>query len=596
MRELRDYQREGADAVYVALKEGMVRPAIVMATGMGKTDLIATWATDAAAEGKRVLIIAHRGELLDQITERCLMHRPDIPVGRVQASKNQGRRPIVVATSQTLARASRRAKLLPPDLVIVDEAHHASSKSQMAILEWAGCYDDTPAIGVTATMSRGDKRGLGQVWEEVVFERGIEWAIVHGPRDDNPLISAPVGEGASRGWLVRPRGRVVVTSHMDLNAAKISKGDYQDGELGEMVAQDVDQIVRAWQEHASDRITVAFTPSIEAGQALAAEFRRVGVPVGEVYGSTPTDERKATYAALEAGTLRVLVSVMVTTEGWDCPPVSCVLMARPTQLPGLYTQIVGRGLRNHPGKDDCLVLDVVGTSRFQRLMTLVQLHPGAEYDTREIDLQPCTECGGYIGRDPKVVEAATALGMVACECPCGECGEAPCNCPPASLERDPDGGRRRLLGPATYEEIDLLGLNMSSLRWLTTRAGIPFSPVGERYLVLWPDSATATQGRGGTYSAGHCARRGPVDGVWIDDEAPHTLTEARALAERWAMANDPMGVREQDAPWRRARKRGSDKQIALATRLGIENAEQYTSGALSDEIDIVMASRRIDTA
>ncbi len=552
MRQLRDYQREGVTAFRDAWDGGMLRPAAVLATGLGKTDLIADVATTEARAGRRVLAIAHRSELLDQITARCLMHDPSIPVGRVQASRNETRRPITVAMAQTMGNAKRRARMLPPHLLIIDEAHHAAADSYMDIMRWAGCFDQTRAMGLTATMVRGKgRRGaaeLGDVWQGVVFTRDIRFGIDHG-------------------YLVEPRGRAVVTDHLDLEHAKISKGDYQDGELGEMVAQDVDQIVKAWQEHAADRITVAFTPSIAAGAALATEFRSAGVPVGEVYGSTKIADRDVIYADLAAGRIRVLVSVMVTTEGWDCPPVSCILMARPTKLPGLYTQVVGRGLRPSPGKTDCLVLDVVGASRNQRLVTLVDLHPSAPYDTAELDAIPCEQCG-----------LPTA----------GE-WSALCECVPEPLDRAPASGPRRLLGPAAYEDIDLFA--ESACAWMFTRRGIRFLPAGDRMAVLWPDSNDPAQGMAGTYHAGHIATRGPLDGTELQDGLP--LGEARAVAEAWALAYDPT-VATRDASWRQARKSPSEKQVRYARQLGVQDPESMTAGRLSDELSIAIASRRLD--
>lgn len=577
-RHLRDYQGEAVVAIYDEW-DGVTRTAAVMATGLGKTDVIAKVATDEAAGGGRVLILAHRGELLDQIAERCRMHRPDIAVGRVQAGRNESRRPITVAMAPTLANAKRRARTPKPTLVIVDECHHAVSDGYLAILRWAGCLPEegevvpadwrgTPMLGVTATLTRGDKRGLGDVFESVAFTRDIAWAITHGPSDDDPLVSLPVGQGASHGWLVRPRGRVVVADHMDLEHAKVSRGDFQDRELGELVSQDTDQIVKAWAEHAADRLTVAFVPSIQSANDLRDEYLGAGVPAEIVIGSTPPAERTATYARLAAGTTRVMVGVGVPTEGFDLPALSCVLMARPTKLAGLYTQMVGRGLRLAPGKADCLVLDVVGTSRRQRLVTLIDLHPSAVYDRDELDAIPCEDC------DLPLRQQYPGQETCACE------REAP-------GPRDPDGGRIRLQGPAKYEEVDLLGLADSGFNWLATRRGIPFLSVGtgggrRRYAVLWREA-------NGLYSAGHCDARDEADREAIVEYAQ--LEVARRRAELWAQDWAPDRA---DDPWRVARKRASDKQVAKARGLGVANAERFTSGGISNEIDIVLASRRLD--
>lgn len=548
MRPIRCITVDGPRSLYLIGREHIVTH---------NTDVIAKIATDAAGAGRRVLAIAHRSELLDQITARCHMHAPGIPVGRVQAARNEFRRPITVAMAPTLAGEKRRARLPRPDLVIIDECHHAASTSQMSILRWAGSFDHTPTMGVTATMTRGDRRGLGDVWQDVVYQRSIKWAI-------------------DSGWLVEPRGRAVVTDHLDLDAAKVSRGDYQDGELGEMVAQDVDQIVKAWCEHASQRLTVAFTPNVSSAQQLAEEFRAAGVPTGEVYGSTPHAERAQVYADLAAGRIRVLVSVMVTTEGWDSPKVSCILMARPTRLPGLYQQIIGRGLRTTPGKTDCLVLDVVGASRFQKLVTLVDLHETAEYNTDELDDLPCPCCVGSTE-------------------PCKTC---PCH-------DENDGGapleelRRRLIGPASYEDLDMFA--GSGLNWLFTRGGLRFLPAGDRMAVLWPDSNRVEQGAAGAYLSGHCTVRGydgergyiGRDGQWLDAGALHPLGPARELAEAWALAYDP-SVASRSASWRRRGGAPSQAQVEFAARLGVTAPETMTKGRLSDEISIALASKVLD--
>lgn len=546
-RKLRDYQLEAVASVKGAWEKGTNRPAIVLPTGTGKTDVIAKIATDGALDGKRVLALAHRSELLDQITARCKMHAPELGVGRVQAGRNEGRRPITVGMAQTLANEKRRDRLQRPDLIIVDECHHAASPSYMSILGWGGAFDGTPTMGVTATMTRGDKRGLGDVWQQVVFSKDIKWAV-------------------DEGWLVQPKGRAVVVSHMNLNDAKVSRGDYQDNELGEMVEQDVDQIVKAWIQHAENRITVAFTPNISSAEALAEEFRANGVATGEVYGHTPHTERQGIYEGLAAGEIQVLVSVMVTTEGWDCPPVSCILMARPTRLSGLYQQIVGRGLRPSADKRDCLVLDVVGASRFQRLVTLIDLDPTAEYDTDELDTLPCEDCGGA-PRGQRLTE------------------EAPFQCTCSAGSDEPT--RIRLQGPADYDDVEMF--STSSLNWLFTHGGTRFLPCGDRLAILWPE--------GDSYLAGHRTVRGydegryvGVDGHWHPD-GPMSLGRARELAEAWALAYDP-SLASRKSSWRRGAP--SEKQIKYARNLGVRDPETMNKARLSDEISIALASAVLD--
>ena len=303
----------------------------------------ASLAVEEAHIGGHVLILAHRGELLTQIRATCHAFDPSIRVGRVQAGTREHSAPIIVATVQTLARLVRDGspRLRRPTLVMIDEAHHASAMTYERIMRWAGCYDDpgdgappTRALGVTATMDRAEKRGLGlgDVWQEVVAERGIAWGIDHG-------------------WLVPLRGRVVIADRLDLDTVKISKTtrDYADAELGEMVAQDAPEVVKAWWTEArlpdgSHRQTAAFVPTIAAAQAYVQAFRDAGIAAELVTGKTPAQvrgdvyRRTGIYGRLADGRIQVLVSVGVLTEGFDAPMISCILMARPTRLDHLYQQ------------------------------------------------------------------------------------------------------------------------------------------------------------------------------------------------------------------------------------------------------------------
>jgi superfamily II DNA or RNA helicase len=551
VRELRPYQHDACQAVRAEWAKGVARTVVVLPTGAGKTDVIASLATGEAAAGGRVLIAAHRSELLDQLAERCRMHRPDIPVGRVQASKDQRGFPITVATVQTVARPARQARMPKPTLVIVDEVHHVASPTYVALLRWAGCFDGTARMfGVTATLTRADKRGLGDVIESVAFERGIEW-------------------GVAEGWLVQPRGRVVVADHLDLSRTRISRGDYVDTELGSLVAQDADQIAKAWLSHGEDRPTVAFCPTVASGQALADEFRAQGVPVGEVYGTTPTAERTRVFHGVTNGSLRVLVNVAVATEGLDLPVLSCALIARPTRIPALFQQMVGRVLRLHPSKTDgALVLDVVGGTRSQQLVTLVDLSPTFERDASELDVMPCPDCGGF---KPKAVAADPEL--------------VPCSCErEQGLGRDPDGGRLRLQGPARYEDIPLLPDPKAKYRWLRSRLGVPFlvgsSPwCRDRVGIVYPDSGCADSP---TWTPGHVAVRGPTSWVRLDD-APLSFAEAQERVQAWAGPSPrvPSG-------------RAPDWLVDKATRLGVVQAWRLDRRGLQDAVDVARVSVVVD--
>jgi superfamily II DNA or RNA helicase len=569
-RELRDYQREAVDALREAWDGGAQRPAVVMATGLGKTDVIAHLAAERVRAGGRVLALAHRLELLLQITARARMHLPGerhSVAGIVAGELDQRNRPIVAAMVPTLGGkygAKRRARFEPfgpGDLVIVDECHHAAAKSYVDVLTHFGAFDEdsgVQAMGVTATMYRsGAAKGLGlsDVWQKVVYERGIGWAIGHK-------------------WLVPLKGLAVVAPSLDLSKVKTRAGDYSEEALGELVAQDADQIADAWCTRAENRITVGFFPTKESVEAQRAAFERRGVSCEVVLGTTTAAERgdvasgTGIYGRLARGETRVMLGLMVPTEGWDCPPVSCVLMARPTKIDGLYQQMVGRGARLSPGKRDCLVLDVVGVTRSASLRTLTDLLPGSEYT--ETQPRACERCGRF-KRPPDRFDQR-------------------CICPPE--ERDPTAGRTDLRGldGIKYAPVELLGEDVAGgeVLWLRTRGGIAFVPAKDRIVALLPDPK-----KPGRWRAGHVHRDRHDKGEVITDCAP-TVEIARELAERWVKSYCEPTYWSRKAPYRRAGNPPSEGQVRAARAMGIEAPETYNRGALSDLLSIRAASRRLD--
>lgn len=572
-RTLRDYQAEDVERVRKGEADGRRRQAGVWATGLGKSSLAGSVATTAARRGERVLLLAHRAELLDQLTAACQAIDPGVPVGRIQAATKRASCPITVGMVDTMRRAVR-----PPDStarptwldlgierghgwdrVIYDEFHHSVAPSNLRLLERLGVQvgtgeddpDGTPLLGLTATLTRSDAHGLAKLVpteDHVAFRRGIDWAVGHG-------------------WLVRPRGKVVTVPHLDLKGAKVTAGDYQDGQLGEMIVQDVDRIVDAWLEHAalpdgSHRITVAFTPTTAAAHELAAEFTARGIAAETVTRQTSPTERgdaaKGTgiYGRLAAGVTRVLVGVMVPTEGWDCVPVSCVLQCRPTRLEGLYQQMVGRGLRLSPetGKTDCLVLDVVGAARGQRLATLVDLLPDAEHDTSAIDALPCEVCT-----------------------------LRPCACEKAGRQE-----RAPIVGPVVYEDLDLLMAESAGGAWLATYAGHPFlvseTPFDRRVAVIFREEA-------GGYRVGHVTMRGELDARRLG--AGLTLDEARTRAEAWCRGRN-RSLAAPGAKWRTESRVPTIKAQRRALRLQVADPLGYTGRELSELMDTIEVSARVD--
>lgn len=580
-RQLRDYQQAAVDAAEARHAAGHLAIAGSAATGLGKSTILGRAIVnhlDATPRG-RALVLAHRTELCDQLTETLLELDPRLDVGRVQGDRNRCDARVVVATTNTVGRRNGgddlpRLRAIQSEgrltFVGYDEFHHAAAPTNRRILEQleaSGPGAKVALLGVSATLTRADRFGLGDlVHRDVAFDYGTAFGI------DN-------------GYLVRPRGKVVIADHLDLNAAKVgatSEGmDYQNGELGEMIAQDAEQIVQAWLDHAENRITAGFFPTVESATEVHAAFVARGVAAELVTGTTPAGDGMwqrgsasrgtGIYGRLARGETRVLVGVMVTTEGWDCPPVSCILMGRPTRLAHLYQQIVGRGLRQVPEQaiaglgwvpkaDGCLVLDVVGASRGQKLVSLVDLVPGAEVDTTALDSVPCEVCH-----------------LVKCTCNVG------------ASERDPDGGRRKLRGPAFYEDFDLLlSADGGGDRWLATDRGHPVLMADglRRFAVILQESS-------GLYRVGHVAKRGRPDPQRIGQPGL-TLDEARRAAEEWAISQAAhLGYR--NAVWRtRSRARPSGKLAWKAARLGIDDPESYTAAELADAVAIREASQRMD--
>jgi superfamily II DNA or RNA helicase len=563
-RKLRPYQSQAVKAWHRDVGNGKTRSAVVLPTGTGKTDVgsgvIVPWA-QAGGPGS-VLVMAHRDELLNQVTERIAQHDPALSVGRWQGTRKDAKRHITVASIQTLWQAGGIERFLDlngrPAMGMVDECHHAVSPSYLSVLRELGAmhgHHPTPLLGLTATMVRGDRIGLGDVWQSVAFQRDIAWAI-------------------REGFLVVPRGQVIVVNALHLDEAKVSGGDYQEGELGSMIEQGADEIVDAWVKHAEGRITASFAPTVEAAHAIADEFNARDIPAAVVTGDTPKDERARIYAALAAGELKVLSGVMVTTEGWDCPPVSCILQCRPTRLPGLYQQIVGRGLRTldpevypgHPEKTDCLVLDCVGASRHQKLTTLVDLYESAEIDSTELE--------DVFDEDEIDPDDEGAGGL--------------------DLPEPP-----RLIGPREYEDIDLF--KDSGYVWLFTYGGTRFLPAGDRIAVMWQHPKT------GKLRVGHClakprydrsTRQYDRDGVWLRDGWGSLdgwdIDTGRLALEAW-VDNYAGTLARKGASWRKGKNTPpTDAQIMMATRLGIDEPHLYTKSALSDEISIAFASQMLD--
>ncbi|MBC7106262.1 MAG: restriction endonuclease subunit R, partial [Firmicutes bacterium] len=222
--------------------------------------------------------------------------------------------------------------------------HHAVARTYVFVLERLGFMSGDPdklLLGVTATPVRGDKVGLGAVFQKIVYQRSLLWMV-------------------RAGYLVDFRGLVVDTG-VDLGDVRVVAGDFADADLeGVLNTEDRNGLIaRAYLDHTAGRRAVAFTAGVQHALDLAATFRAAGVTAEAVSGETPEEERRKLLSAFRAGDVRVLCNCNLLTEGWDEPSLDCILMARPTKSKALYLQMLGRGARPYPGKQDCLVIDFV---------------------------------------------------------------------------------------------------------------------------------------------------------------------------------------------------------------------------------------------
>lgn len=541
-RQLRPYQTEAVMAVQSAWTvHNLTRPAVVLPTGTGKSTVIAELAADARRRGARVILLAHRGELLDQMAASVGYVDPaGEPVGIVAADRDEPDTAIVAASFQTMAKARRLASVGHRDVVLVDEAHHAPAKSYRGVLDELGSFGPRVlTCGFTATMVRADQEALGSIWEDVVYEKTLAWAI-------------------SEGFLVTPRGKTVVMD--DLNKlAKIRNvaGDYNQGKLEEVMAASVDSTVDAIMTHAPDRAMIVFATGVDHAEILAMLLTERGVPARAVVGSHSREYRQEAYEAFRDGSLQALVTVQVLTEGADFPRCDAVVMGRPTRSQSLYSQMVGRALRPYEGKTDALVLDLTGTARDMSLVTLTDLHSEAKTERVKADS----------------VEPLEDLDLDA----------------EAVLDKVP---ARERIGVIDLEDIDLL--TGSDANWMHTARGVRFLDCRDELVFLWPadESKDPADLESGLVKVGHISAKGNVTGGWLGNGAQGTLEQAIEAAEIYAARSGQFPAKS--AKWRVSTQAASEGQLRFARSLGIDGADAMTKGRVADEITVRLATRRLD--
>jgi ATP-dependent helicase IRC3 len=332
---------------------------VSLPTGTGKTVVFAAMPAFFEMK-KRMLVLAHREELLEQAAAKFAAIAPELTVGIEQGSRSApADARIVLASVPTVGRkASERLLRLPPDqfyLIVVDEAHHAVATTYRRVFEHFGLFAEGTKrllVGFTATPRRGDKQTLGEIFEEIAYARSLPEMVRGG-------YLCPV-----RGWRVH--------TSIDISGVHVRHGDFIENDLAQAV--DVPErnrlVVEAYERLAPGRRAIVFCVNVAHVRALAAAFAARGIAAAAVWGAMPLDDRRDTLRRFGDGKLSVLTNCNVLTEGFDEPRVDCVVMARPTRSQLLYAQMVGRGTRLHERKSDLVVIDIVDNSAQHKLVGL----------------------------------------------------------------------------------------------------------------------------------------------------------------------------------------------------------------------------------
>jgi DNA repair protein RadD len=336
--DLRPYQQAAVDGVRDSFRSGRRRPLLVAPTGSGKTVIFSYVTASAAAKGNRTLILVHRAELLEQCHRS--LSQMDVPHGLIASGLTPDRSQLTqIASVQTLVR--RFDRVLPPDLIVIDEAHHATAGAWASVLAQ---YPNARVLGVTATPQRLDGKGLGQVFDDLI--RG-------------PEVTKLIDEG----YLCKPVYYAPKT--VDLTGVHMVAGDYNRAEVAERMDRPTitgDAVIH-YRKYAEGQPCIVFCTGIKHAEHVAQAFNASGYRFKVIDGTLAKEERARRVLDLSSGALQGLVSVDIVSEGFDLPCVSTAILLRPTASLSLHLQQIGRVLRPSPGKQRAVILDHVGNCR-----------------------------------------------------------------------------------------------------------------------------------------------------------------------------------------------------------------------------------------
>jgi superfamily II DNA or RNA helicase len=521
---LRDYQEQAIEALERDWSSGLLRLGISLPTGTGKTHVMAELANryteDIHRLSGRVLVLLHRDTLVEQTERKMREHAsPGVTVGVVKAERDVVNAHITVASVHTLRSEKRLRRISAPALIITDEAHVSMSPTYARIFER---FPSARVAGFSATWVRSDKAKLGDFWEKISFQRSIRWAI-------------------REGHLVMPRGIAVgVPESVAAGLADLRPkrgADYRDDEIADLVTVEAvrENVVRGFIEHAKDRSSVLFAPTVAAAEYFRQGLADAGVTTAGIYNTTSPRDRRRIFADYRARRISVLTTCTALAEGWDAPWCSAALMLRPTKHVGLYVQQVGRVLRPWPGKSDALVLDFVGGLGGMSLSLEAALK---QTDERE-DLDAVDE------------ESREELE------PSGD-----------------DGEKLYAVGKGT-RPVDLFA--GTEARWMVTEHGVPFVATSTHYYFVTEVD--------GSWSVGVCRHGKLKGGRWLKQGL--TSGEAIEFAAVVAVDDDPQ-IAKSDSAWRRGKV--TESQIYRARSIGAVLSEGDRRGDAADKLTMRHAS------
>lgn len=338
--QLRGYQANLVTLARAEVAQGHLKVLVVLPTGGGKTFVMADIAQRAVERGGRVLCLMHRRQLVDQMLDRFQEY--GLTAGVIMAGAEPDlAQSIQIGTIQTYRRrimpdsTGQRGCFIDASVLLIDEAHWSLSKTYQRVLD---LYSGRVVVGVTATPCLASGVGMGEFYDSLVAPTGICDLI-------------------QQGHLVPPR--YFAPSKPDLDHIRTVRGDFEKKALGETMntVELVGDIFENWARIAGGLQTIVFAVNVKHSIALCREFQRNGVAAEHLDAHSSEEQRERVLKDLFDKQIQVVFNVGLYTEGFDYPGAECIVLARPTKSKGLYLQMAGRGLRTHPGKEECIIID-----------------------------------------------------------------------------------------------------------------------------------------------------------------------------------------------------------------------------------------------